>query len=92
MGHFQFTIPTTGVTSVGYVVKRSHQNQGMATEALAHLYDYLRDGLGIKEVKAWADTRNLVSHKLAKKLGMTQIELIKDADFFKGASSDEYVF
>jgi hypothetical protein len=29
---------------------------------------------------------------LAKKLGMVQVEFIKDADFFKGATSDEFVF
>ena len=29
---------------------------------------------------------------LSKKPGMVQVELIKDADFFKGAASDEFVF
>ena len=53
---------------------------------------YLRDRLGAKEVKAWTDTRNEASHRLAKKLGMIQVELIKNADFFKGTNSDEFVF
>ena len=43
-------------------------------------------------MKAWSDTRNEASHALAKKLGMSQIDCIKNAAFFKGKSSDEFVF
>jgi ribosomal-protein-alanine N-acetyltransferase len=92
MGHFQVGLKEDGVATIGYMVARAFQGQGLAYEGLLEVFAYLRDVLGVCEVKAWSDTRNTASHKLAKKLGMLQIEFIKDADFFKGSSSDEFVF
>ncbi len=92
VGHFQVGIKQDGVASIGYIVGSVHQNKGYSTEALEAIFRYLRDSLGVQEVKAWSDTRNIASHRLARKLGMLQVEFIKDADFFKGATSDEYVF
>ncbi len=92
VGHFQVSIKQDGVAAIGYLVGKAHQNKGLSTEALEVIFAYLREGLGVLEVKAWSDTRNTASHRLAKKLGMVQVEFIKDADFFKGANSDEFVF
>jgi ribosomal-protein-alanine N-acetyltransferase len=90
--HFQAGVKEDKVASIGYLVARSHQKKGYAFEGLNAAFAFLRDRLNVREVKAWADTRNEASHRLGKKLGMIQIELIKDADFFKGTSSDEFVF
>lgn len=92
VGHFQAGLKGDGIASIGYVVARRYQNLGMATEALKIIFNYLQKTLAVCEIKAWSDTRNLASHHLAKKMGMTQIEVIKNVDFFKGAASDEYVF
>lgn len=92
IGHLQAGLGQDGVASIGYLIARDFQGRGLATEALREVFDYLRRSLGAKEVKAWTDTRNEASHRLAKKLGMAQVELIKNAEFFKGASSDEFVF
>jgi ribosomal-protein-alanine N-acetyltransferase len=92
VAHFQAGVKTDGVASIGYLVGKNHQNQGLASEGLKAVFEYLRNQLAVVEVKAWSDTRNVASHRVAKKLGMSQIELVKDADFFKGTSSDEYVF
>ncbi|MEK6705219.1 MAG: GNAT family protein, partial [Bdellovibrionota bacterium] len=89
--HFQAGVKDR-VASIGYLVARKFQKQGIATEGLQSIFDYLRDVLAVKEIKAWSDTRNQASHRLAKKLGMTQVDLIKNADFFKGGTSDEFVF
>ena len=70
IGHFQVGIKPDGVASIGYLVARAHQNKRFSTEALKVVFAYLRDNLGVREVKAWSDTRNLASHRLAKKLGM----------------------
>lgn len=91
MAHLQAGIKQDGVASIGYVVAREFQNKGFATEGLEAVFTYL-NSLGVREAKAWSDTRNTVSHRLAKRLGMTQVDFIKDADFFKGATSDEFVF
>ncbi len=92
VGHFQAGLTEDGAGSIGYVVARNFQDKGYATEALKTIFEYLQNSLMAKEVKAWSDTRNLASHRVANKLGMVQTELIKNADFFRGSSSDEFVF
>jgi ribosomal-protein-alanine N-acetyltransferase len=91
--HFQVGIKSgQNVASIGYLVARQFQKQGLATEGLQEIFNFLKETCSIREVKAWSDTRNEASHRLAKKLGMIQVAFIKDADFFKGSSSDEFVF
>jgi ribosomal-protein-alanine N-acetyltransferase len=92
VAHFQAGVKSDHVASIGYLVGKDFHRQGIAYEGLNRVFQYLRDSLGVKEVKAWCDTRNIASHRLASKLGMVQVEVIKDADFFKGSTSDEFVF
>ncbi|MCX6124735.1 MAG: GNAT family N-acetyltransferase [Proteobacteria bacterium] len=94
MAHFQVGIKTSEdkIASIGYLVAKAFQGKGYALEGLETIFSYLRNELGIQEIKAWSDTRNIASHRLAQKLGMVQLEMIKDADFFKGSTSDEFVF
>lgn len=92
IAHFQAGVKDDGIASVGYLVAKEFQRQGIAFEGLSAVFNYLRDQLSVREVKAWSDTRNLASHNLAKKLGMIQVEFIKDADRFNGTNSDEFVF
>ncbi len=90
--HIQAGMKVDRIASIGYVVGRAFQRRGCATECLESVFKYLEESLGAFEVKAWSDTRNEASHRLAQKLGMVQVELIKDANFFKGRTSDEFVF
>jgi RimJ/RimL family protein N-acetyltransferase len=92
VAHFQAGVKADGIASIGYLVSRDFQRKGIATEGLMAVFKYLREGLAVKEVRAWSDTRNHASHRLAEKLGMVQVQFVKDADFFKGATSDEFVF
>lgn len=92
IAHLQAGLNQDGVASIGYVVAREFQGKGLAMEALEAIFAYLRDTLCTREIKAWSDTRNVASHRLAKRMGMTQVGFIKDADHFKGSSSDEFVF
>jgi len=93
IAHFQVEIKSgEDCASIGYLVARHFHHQGYATEGLSKVIEFLKRQLQIREVKAWSDTRNVASHALARKLGMIQTEMIKDTDFFKGKSSDEYVF
>lgn len=92
VAHFQAGVKADAPASVGYLVARPFQRKGYAFDGLKAVFTYLRDDLGVREVKAWVDTRNVASHRLAQKLGMVNVETIKDADFFKGATSDEFVF
>jgi ribosomal-protein-alanine N-acetyltransferase len=92
IGHFQAGVKENRVASIGYLVARSHQQFGYATESLERIFLFLKEMLEVLEIKAFIDTRNSASIQLAKKLGMRQLDFIKDADFFKGSSSDEIVF
>ena len=92
IAHFQSGVKSDGIASIGYVVSRNYQNKGFATEGLEVVFNFLRSVLNVREIKAWSDSRNKASHRLAQKLGMKEIEFIKDADHFKGSSSDEFVF
>lgn len=92
VAHIQGGLTRDRIASIGYVVGQKFQKKDVATECLEVVFLYLDKVLQVKEIKAWSDTRNKAAHRVAKKLGMVQVELIKSADFFKGITSDEYVF
>ena len=92
IGHFQAGMTVFREASIAYTVGKSFQRRGFAYESLSAILSFLFEKLGAKSVKAWIDTRNEASVCLVKKLGMVQVELIKNADHFKGADSDEFVF
>ena len=92
IGHFQAGIKKDNSASIGYVIARASQGKGLATEAMREIFKTLSEKFSVSIVKAWTDSRNVASHRLAQKLGMVHVETIKDADSFKGATSDEYVY
>jgi RimJ/RimL family protein N-acetyltransferase len=92
VGHYQAGLGQDGIASIGYLVSRAHQGKGLATEGIQVVLRLLTEELHAREVKAWADSRNLASHRVAEKLGLRKVDVIKDANFFDGAPSDEYVF
>ncbi len=54
----------------GYVIKRSHWGQGYATEVLSELVHYAEEELGISEIYANIDERNIASLRVAEKCGV----------------------
>jgi [ribosomal protein S5]-alanine N-acetyltransferase len=68
------------------------QRQGFAAEAVKGVLDWLDKELKSISTKAWVDTRNEASIKLLERLRFKKIETLQAADFFKGSSSDEFVF
>lgn len=92
IGHFQAGVRASGEASIGYLVAREHQRQGYAAEGLSAVMRFLRAKLAVHEIKAWIDSRNEASIRLVTKLGMRQVDFLKDADYFKGATSDEVVY
>ena len=53
---------------------------------------HLCNEAGLTTASALVDTRNAKSIALLERLGFVRTRVIKDADFFKGASSDEYEY
>jgi [ribosomal protein S5]-alanine N-acetyltransferase len=84
------TVHDNRTATVAYMVFVSRQRWGYAAEAcgrlLAHLFQDYRVGVVAAEI----DTRNVASISLVETLGFERVAFHKDADHFKGSSSDEY--
>lgn len=92
VGHIQAGVKEDETAYIGYVISKSQQRQGFATEALRAAIEFMKSRLNVREIKAFVDTRNQASIRLVANLGMKKIALMKNADFFKGSASDEFVF
>lgn len=79
------------VATLAYIIGSGFQRNGYATEAVLSLLDLLRNK-GVHQVMAWVDTRNVASIRLLDKVGLTPIDRIENADFFKGSQSDEWIY
>jgi len=91
MGYTQVTLKGDDAL-VAYHVFPVFWRQGIATSAMnLTLADIFRRP-GIKTARAFVDTRNTASVALLKTLGFNLIRTISDADFFRGATSDEFEF
>lgn len=93
IGHFQAGVRLDDDSYIAYIVNSKFQRQDFALEALVGGISFLKNHMNLKNVNAWIDTRNRASISLVEKLGMKQVNFLKDADHFKGGSnSDEYVY
>jgi RimJ/RimL family protein N-acetyltransferase len=76
--------------TVAYMVFVPYQRRGYAAEACARLLEHLVDDYRVGVVAAEIDTRNAASIALVESLGFERVGFQKDADHFKGSTSDEY--
>lgn len=77
---------------IAYFVFRAFQRQGLAAEAVDAVLKHLKAAVGLREARALLDTRNEASWRLLERLGFRRARLIKNADHFKGAPSDEFEY
>lgn len=77
---------------VGFTIRPENQKQGVATEALSALLDYLFTELSKHRVIATTDVANESSISLLEKLGFRREAHFVKNIFFKGAWSDEYQY
>ena len=80
-----------GFAYIAYFVFVDSWRQGVAREACQELVRFLFESFPIDRVVAHDDTRNERSLRLLRALGFQLSETIRDADNFKGTSSDEHV-
>lgn len=92
VGTFQATLPTREAGSIAYVVFPAFWRQGYAREMAARVITHLFQTYDNPSLFAEIDTRNLGSIRLVESLGLKRIATTHGADFFKGASSDEYKY
>jgi len=89
-GTLEATVHDNRAATVAYTVFVPHQRRGFAAEACGRLLDHLFEDYRVGVVAAEIDTRNVASIALVESLGFERVGFHKDADHFKGSTSDEY--
>lgn len=89
-GVLEATVYGDRTADVAYTVFVPYQRQGIASEACGRLISHLFEDYRVERVAAELDTRNAASVALVESLGFEHVLTTKDADHFKGATSDEY--
>ena len=91
-GTLEATIHANDHASIAYFVFPAFWGRGVAKEACGRLCAHLVEDWRVKQLAANIDTRNAASIALVRSLGFVVAKTIRNADFFKGSSSDEYVY
>src|SRR6185436_10900328 len=92
VGLVEATVLANAVAQIAYFVFQPFQRQGFAAEAVEAVLTHVKSEAGVREARALLDTRNEASWRLMERLGFRRARVIKDADHFKGAPSDEYEY
>ena len=91
-GLVQATVYPEGLALMAYELFKVFRGRGLATEAVRTALEHLRDDAQAVQAKALVDTRNKGSISLLERLGFVRTRFIENADWFKGASSDEFEY
>jgi RimJ/RimL family protein N-acetyltransferase len=92
VGSFQATVPRGAEAAIAYSVFVSFWRQGYAQEMARCVIPHLFDTYGCPGLYAEIDTRNVGSIRLVESLEFQRRATTEDADFFKGATSDEHTY
>ena len=87
---FQATVMGDGTALIAYMIFTPFQRRGLAREGCAAVLAELASAWGVRTAVAEIDTRNAASVALVESLGFARVATVREADVFKGASSDEY--
>ena len=90
VGTLEATVEKDKLAFIAYMVFAPYQRRGFAAEACGRLLQHLFEDYGVGVVAAEIDTRNAASIALVESLGFERVGFQKDADRFKGSTSDEY--
>jgi [ribosomal protein S5]-alanine N-acetyltransferase len=90
VGVLEATVHENLTATIAYMVFVPFQGRGVAVEACRRLLAHLFEDYRVSVVAAEIDTRNVASIALVESLGFERAAFHKDADYFKGTSSDEY--
>jgi [ribosomal protein S5]-alanine N-acetyltransferase len=90
IGSVQVTVYADASAYLAYELASACWHQGFAGEACAAVLQALHADFSVRRVVAEVDTLNAASIRLLERLGFARTALKRDADFFKGRSSDEY--
>ena len=92
LGNVQATIRPGDRAWLAYELGTAWLGRGYATEACRRVIESLFEDHGVTRIIAEVDTRNAASIRLLERLGFQRGALKENADFFKGARSDELTY
>lgn len=92
-GTVQATVQRVGAVHIAYEVFPAYWRRRYARTACIALVGHVFASYAqVDTVSALLDTRNEASWRLLESIGFKRTGMIRDADWFKGTSSDEYVY
>ena len=89
IGYLQATVRQKDASEIAYALFQKYWCNGFASEAAKAVISHVFDSYATPAVAALIDTRNDSSNEMVSKLGFHLVEIINDADYFKGATSHE---
>lgn len=92
VGTVQATIQVDGHNYIAYEVFPKYQRRKVATNSVLRLIDFINVNFSRSLITAHVDSRNIKSYKFLESLGFKKKDFIKDADYFDGCTSDEFVY
>lgn len=94
IGQSNMSLRSTGdqFSDIGWATHQDFHRQGFAYEATHALMKYAFKNFPLHRIVADIDTRNPESAAMAEKLGMRREGEFKDAEFFKGAWCDMWLY
>jgi [ribosomal protein S5]-alanine N-acetyltransferase len=92
IGRIEVTLRPDRSAYFAYEIAPALWGHGFATEACSRIVAALFADYDVVAIVAEVDTRNTASIRLVERLGFRCGPLRPNADFFKGAVSDEYTF
>ncbi len=92
IGTVQATLPRGADGSFAYIVFPRYWRRGYGRELVTCLLTHVFETYTPPNMYAEIDTRNVGSIRLVESLGLVRTATTRDADVFKGASSDEYTY
>ena len=75
--HFTQLKLKTGTVEFGYLLRADNRQQGLMTETLQTLIDFIFREFGLKEILLQIDPQNLASRLLAEKCGFQKVGQVK---------------
>ena len=90
VGTVQATVRADHTALLAYMIFPAFWRQSYARESCARVLAHLFEDYYVGRVAAEIDTRNTASNQLVASLGFARVATTPGADFFKGATSDEY--
>jgi ribosomal-protein-alanine N-acetyltransferase len=85
-------VKKTSQVETGYDLEPEYWGQGIMTEAMTAVIDYVFDVMKVNRIEAMVSPRNKGSLRLARSLGFHKEGVLREHDFYNGKFTDDFLF